>query len=128
MSEPELPTHLEPNAPSGEEQAWARVLEAWEDEAVHRAYLARFTDMEGLAAAGARYRAVLADRPKDAMGLRMRDEVVRKATVLGLASLPRVRRTEAPRWARWLVLALALLVVLGAVATAAVFLFRLVGA
>ncbi len=126
MSEPQLPTHLEADVPSDEEQAWARVVAAWADEAAHRAYLARCTDMEGFGAAGARYRAVLAERPQDAMALRMRDEVVRKATVLGLASLPRARRTEAPRWAKALVLAIALLVVLGAAATAAAFLYRLV--
>jgi hypothetical protein len=128
MSEPVHPNSLEPGAPSEEEQAWERVLASWPDEAAHRAYLARCTDLDGYAVAGGRYRGVLAERPEDAMALRMRDEVVRKATVFGLASLPRVPRTGAPRWARWLVLAIALLVVLGAVATVAALLYRLVGA
>ncbi len=123
MSEPAAPTSLEPCAPSGEAEAWARVLAAWTDEAVHRAYLARFTDLDGYAVAGGRYRAVLAERPEDALALRMREEIVRKATVFGLASLPRVRRREPPRWARWLVVVVALLAVVGA----AGFLFRLVG-
>ena len=69
MPEPAHPTSLEPGAPSDEEQAWARVLASWPDEAAHRAYLARLTDMEGYAVAGGRYRAVLAERPEDAMAL-----------------------------------------------------------
>lgn len=76
-------------APTSEEEAWAAVLAAWEDEAAHRAYLARFVDFEGLAVAGGRYKGVLDARPGDAMALRMRGEVVKKATVYGLASLPR---------------------------------------
>ena len=56
---------------------------------MHRAYLRRFTDLEGFAVAGGRYRAVLAERPGDAVALRMRDELVKRATVYGLATLPR---------------------------------------
>jgi hypothetical protein len=128
MSEPAQRNSLEPGAPSDEEQAWARVLASWSDEAAHQAYLACCRDMDGYAVAGGRYRAVLAERPEDAMALRMRDEVVRKATVFGLALLPRARRTEAPRWARWLLLALALLVLLGAIVAAAKLFYRLAGA
>ncbi len=80
-------------APVPEEQAWATVLAAWNDDAVHRAYLARFTDIEGLAVAGGRYRGVLKERPGDAVAERMRQEILKKATVYGLASLP---RTTAP--------------------------------
>lgn len=75
----------------GEAEAWQAVLAAWEDESCHRAYLALFTDLDGLAAAGRRYRAVLSDRPDDAVALRWRDEVVKRATVAGLAALPRSR-------------------------------------
>jgi hypothetical protein len=79
---------------SSEEEAWSRVVASWGDEAAHRAYLARFTDLEGFAVAGGRYRAVLTERPQDAMALRMREELVRKATVVGLATLPRTVRKE----------------------------------
>jgi hypothetical protein len=96
-----------PTAPS-EEDAWSRVLASWDDEAGHRAYLARFTDMEGFAVAGGRYRAVLSQRPQDAMALRMRDELVKKAMVLGLATLPRTVRREKPVAPKRLVMALAL--------------------
>ncbi len=110
MSEPADPQSLEPDAPSGEEQAWSQVVASWGDEAVHRAYLARFTDMDGFAAAGARYRAVLAERPEDATALRMREEVVKKASALALASLPRARRPQELRWARRLVLLVGILI------------------
>src|SRR5512134_4035453 len=56
----------------GEGAAWAEVEANWEDEARHRAYLARFQDLEGLAAAGGRYRAALAARPGDAVAARFR--------------------------------------------------------
>ena len=69
--------------------AWAEVLAAWGDEARHRAYLARFQDLDGLASAGRRYRAVLAERPGDPVAARFRDEVLRRAVAQGLASLPR---------------------------------------
>lgn len=75
----------------GEADAWRAVLAAWEDESSHRAYLASFTDLDGLAAAGRRYRDVLAERPGDVVALRWRDEVVKRATVAGLAALPRSR-------------------------------------
>lgn len=74
---------------AAEDAAWAEVLAGWDDEARHRAYLARFDDLDGLAAAGGRYRAVLAKRPGDAVAARFRDEVVRRAMAQGLASLPR---------------------------------------
>jgi len=113
MSEAADPTAPAPGAPS-EEEAWSLVLASWGDEAAHRAYLARFADLEGFALAGGRYRAVLAERPQDAMALRMRAELLRRATALGLASLPRTARHEAPRWVRRLILLAAVLI--GAVA------------
>jgi hypothetical protein len=75
-------------APS-EDAAWAAVVARWDDEARHRAYLARFEDLDGLAAAGARYRGVLLARPGDAVAARFRDQVVRRAMAQGLAALPR---------------------------------------
>ncbi len=78
-----------PDAGEAEAAAWAEVLAAWDDEARHRAYLARFADLEGLATAGGRDRAFLAERPGDAVAARFRDEVLRRAVAHGLASLPR---------------------------------------
>jgi hypothetical protein len=75
---------------AAEAEAWSAVVARWDDEAAHRAYLARLGDLDGLAAAGRRYRGVLADRPGDPIALRFRDEVVKRATVQGLATLPRV--------------------------------------
>ena len=67
-------------------EAWAEVLAGWEDEARHRAYLARFDDLDGLAMAGGRYRGVLAARPGDPLAARFRDEVLRRAMAQGLAA------------------------------------------
>ncbi|HET6439358.1 MAG TPA: hypothetical protein VFG59_14915 [Anaeromyxobacter sp.] len=89
--------------PEGE--AWARVLAAWGDEQSHRAYLGRCQDLETLAAAGGRYRAVLSERPGDAMALRMRDEVVKRATVFGLATLPRTAPPQPRAVKRFVLLA-----------------------
>jgi hypothetical protein len=83
-------------APS-EEEAWAAVVAAWNDEAAHRAYLDRLTDLEGLAVAGGRYRPVLRARPDDPVAQRRLDEIVKRATVVGLASLPRTAPAKAPR-------------------------------
>lgn len=91
------------DAPDAQEEAraWAAVVAAWEDEAAHRAYLARFSDLDGLARAGGRYRAVLVERPADAVAARWRDEVVKRATVQGLAMLPRTAAPAAlPRWVK----------------------------
>lgn len=91
-SDPAAPGPISPAAPApqpSEEEAWAAVLAAWGDEAAHRAYLARFQDLEALSIAGGRYKAVLAARRDDQMALRMRGEILKKATVFGLASLPR---------------------------------------
>lgn len=77
-----------------EEAAWAEVLLAWEDEARHRAYLDRFSDLDGLAVAGRRYREILEVRPGDPLAARYRDEVLRRAMVQGLATVPRVAPRE----------------------------------
>jgi hypothetical protein len=95
------PTAAPPDDPSVEESAWAEVVLAWDDPGAHRAYLDRFGDLAGLALAGRRYRAVLADRPDDPLAARFRDEVVKRATVLGLAQLPRTAPpTPVPRWVK----------------------------
>jgi hypothetical protein len=74
---------------TAEEAAWAEVLLAWGDEARHRAYLDRFSDLEGLAVAGRHYRDALTARPGDAIAARFRDEVLKRAMARGLVSLPR---------------------------------------
>jgi hypothetical protein len=78
-----------------EDEAWAAVAARWQDEEAHRAYLAAHNaDLGGLAEAGRRYRAILESDPSDAVALRWRDEVVRRATAIALAQLPRT--TPAP--------------------------------
>ncbi len=106
--------------PQSEPEAWEAVVARWADESAHRAYLARFTDLDGLAVAGRRYREALAARPADPVASRWRDEVVRRAMAQGLAQIPRARPPRAlPRWAR-LALALAVSVVLSALGWIAV--------
>ena len=108
-----------------EEDAWREVVTRWEDEEAHRGYLASFADLEGLAAAGRRYRAVLEARPGDPVAARWRDEIVKRAMVQGLAQLPRTAAPLAlPPWARRL-LAAVVLGLLGLVAILAVV--RLLG-
>ncbi len=107
MSSPPDPTLVPAVSPSSEEEAWAEVLARWGDEGAHAAYLKRFNDLEGMAVAGGRYRAVLAQRPDDPVALRMRDEVVRKATVVGLATMPRTAPPRTPSVPRWVVVVLA---------------------
>jgi hypothetical protein len=74
-----------------EDEAWAAVTARWNDEDAHRAYLAAHADLDGLAEAGRRYRGALEKDPADAVALRGRDEVLRRATALALAQLPRTR-------------------------------------
>ncbi len=101
------------------DEAWAEVLAGWDDDGRHRAYLAGCADLEALARAGARYREVLEARPDDGVARRWRDEVIRRATVAGLAALPRAAPALAvPRWVRAalvgaVVVALAALAALG---------------
>ncbi len=77
------------------------VVSRWTDEEAHRAYLARFTDLEGFSQAGRRYREVLLQRPEDPVAMHWRDEILTRATVQGLAQLPRARAVRvAPIWLR----------------------------
>jgi hypothetical protein len=99
------PVPPEPSAETDDE-AWTAVLARWDDEEPHRAFLARFADLEGLAGAGRRYRQALSERPGDAVALRWRDEVLKRATVQGLMQLPRAFAPRAsPKLVRWAVLA-----------------------
>jgi hypothetical protein len=101
--------------PAEVDAAWADVLARWGDEAAHRAFLDRFGDLEGLAEAGRRYRDALGARPDDPVALRGRDDVVKRATALALAQLPRTRPPrELPRRLR-----IALLALLGAASVSA---------
>jgi hypothetical protein len=74
-----------------EEAAWAEVEARWEEAGAHQAYLARFSDLEGLATAGRRYKQALDREPGDAVAARGREDVLRRATALALAQLPRTR-------------------------------------
>lgn len=74
--------------------AWAEVEARWQDDEAHRAFLARHPDLESLAEAGRRYRKAMEERPGDAVALRWRDEVLKRATVIAMAQLP---RTAPPR-------------------------------
>jgi hypothetical protein len=78
-------------APDGldEQAAWAELRARWEDPLAHRDFLSRCGDLDALARAGARYRAALQERPDDPIAVAGRDEVLRKATVLGLSAVPR---------------------------------------
>ena len=95
----------------GEEEAWAELRARWQDPQAHRAFLIRLGDLEALARAGARYRAVLERTPDDAVAAAGRDEVLRKATVIGLAAVPRTVPPEpvSPWVKRGLVATLAVL-------------------
>jgi hypothetical protein len=124
------PEKSSPDAPgeaardAGGDEAWAEVVSRWEDEDAHRAYLAARPDLDGLAQAGRRYRAALEARPGDPVAARWREEVLRRATALALAALPRTPEAHpATRYARtagWALLG----VLLGAAGYLA---FRLVG-
>lgn len=124
----------DPNLRSGaaadpaEEAAWQALVVRWGDPLAHRDYLARIPDLDGLARAGARYRAALAERPDDPVAAAGRDEVLRRATLLGLASMPRAPRPAgSPRRARWAILG-ALVVAAVAVAAWAATTFLRAGA
>jgi hypothetical protein len=85
----------------------ARILADVKDPA-RQAYLARFSDLDGLTTAGRRYREVLAARPGDAVALAMKAEILKRATVVGLSMLPRSAPPSAPgRWKRVSLLLLA---------------------
>lgn len=104
------PPAASPEAAGAEEAAaWAEVQARWSDQAAHLAYLARFPDLDGLATAGRRYRDVLAARPGDTVALAMKAEVVKRATVVGLAMLPRTAppRVSTSGWRRIAIFAMA---------------------
>ncbi len=105
------------------EAAWSEVRARWDDEGAHRAFLERCADLAGLAEAGGRYRAVLDAHPGDPVALRWRDEVVKRASALALAQLPRTtpRRTLSPGARK----ALLLSVVVASVAACAWVLLRI---
>lgn len=87
-------------AEEAEPAAWAEVQARWDEPAAHRAYLARFPDLDGLATAGRRYRDALAARPGDTVALAMKGEVLKRATVVGLSMLPRAS-PPSPTGGRW---------------------------
>jgi hypothetical protein len=112
--------------PADADAAWADVLARWDDDAAHRAFLERFRALEDLAEAGQRYKAVLDERPGDSVALRWRDEVVKRATALALAQLPRTKPPHAlPRGLR---IAMLLALASASVAAAAWLFLRLAAA
>ncbi len=120
----ETPSAAGPADP-GEAQAWADLRARWDDPQAHRAFLARFGDLEALARAGARYRAVLESTPDDPMASAGRDEVLRKATVLGLAAVPRtVPPAPVSPWVKRGILATLAVLGLGLAAWAALAFLR----
>jgi len=100
-----------------EDILWAEVEARWDDPAAHKAYLARWVDLDGLTVAGRRYRAVLEARPGDTTALAMKAEILKKATVVGLAMLPRTAPTPlvGGKWKRRLILIAAMYLASGAV-------------
>ncbi len=93
--------------PEEEEAGWAKLRERWTDPEAHREWLAGFADIAGLARAGQRYRDALSASPGDPIAARWRDEILKRATVQGLASLPRTQPAAAlPRWLKGAVIAL----------------------
>jgi len=76
--------------PSGE-AAWAELTGRWDDLAAHRELLSACADLDALAEVGRRYRAVLEARPADPMAQQMKAEILKRATIIGLAQLPRTR-------------------------------------
>jgi len=84
------PPAAEAGEPAGD-AAWAEVEARWEEEEAHRAFLARHPDLPSLAEAGRRYREALEKRPGDPVAQRWRDEVLKRATALAMAQLPRPR-------------------------------------
>jgi hypothetical protein len=88
------------------DDAWAGLAGRWEDRAAHRAMLAACADLESLAEAGRRYRAVLEARPTDAVAQEMKGEILKRATIIGLSQLPRTRlpNLQAGVWPRRLLL------------------------
>jgi hypothetical protein len=89
------------------EAAWADLRARWSDDAAHRALLDRFSDLDGLAAVGGRYREALDAQPGDPVAARWRDEVLKRATALALSQLPRTAPSHAlsPRARKALLLA-----------------------
>jgi hypothetical protein len=89
----------EPGDPAGDppgEAAWAELVRRWDDPAAHRELLASCADLDALAELGRRYRAVLEERPADPVAREMKDEILRRATAVGLAQLPRTRPPAPP--------------------------------
>ncbi len=109
----------------GEDSAWAGLRARWGEEQAHRALLSAVNDLPGLARLGARYREALERDPDDAAARRGRDEVLRKATVLGMASLPRTAPPPRPSpWVKRALLALLAALSLSGAAWAVLSLLR----
>ncbi len=101
--------------PPDEEAAWSELRSRWQDPEAHEAFLSRFADLEGLARAGAHYRDVLATSPSDEAAQKGRNEVLKRATALGLVAIPRTPApADEPRALKWGALAVLASALLGA--------------
>jgi hypothetical protein len=105
---------------AADEAGWAEVRARWDDEEAHWAFVVKCAErgFDGLSEAGRRYRTALDDQPGDPAALRWRDEVLRRATALAFAQLPRTApsRLAAAPGLRRLVVALLVLAMVAAVA------------
>ena len=123
MTAPPPPTPAVPDP--AEEAAWAALRARWEDPLAHRAFLDACPGLEGLARAGARYREALLERPDDPVAAAGRDEVLRRATILGLAAIPRTVPLAGTRpWVKYAILAAVAAAVAGLAAWVGMALLR----
>ncbi len=97
---------MEPDVDPSLEAAWAALERRWDDPEAHHALLAGCTDLDALTAVGRRYRAVLEARPGDPRAQEAKAEILKRATVIGLAQLPRTRppQLRSGEWPRRLML------------------------
>jgi len=105
---------------AADEAGWEELRARWDDEDAHRAFVVKCAELgfDGLSEAGRRYRTALEGRPGDPAALRWRDEVLRRATALAFAQLPRTvpSRLAAAPGLRRLVVAVLVLAMMAAVA------------
>lgn len=88
----------------GIEALWARVLDAWEDEKVHAAFLQHCDQVNRLPEAATRYRGMTGDHTRAAIA----EKKLKAVAVLAMAKLE-AQRGEQPKGHRFVLTALALL-------------------
>jgi|GEM_PF-3261672 len=95
--------------------AWESTLAAWSEEAVHERAAAVATATGDYAWLAARYRAIVRDRPDDAMARRQLERLSRRAeaTLRATAAAPRRERATSARIPYAVVIAIVLVVAVG---------------